>query len=334
MNLNKKTIQFSATFLSHGNNKNKKTNKLEQFSCDLPNVNLSDYEVALQSISLPRIASIGDVFYLKYKRYEAVLQPQAENESSFYKIKIQLMENIKTVDDVLQQVSINLETKSGLAAMFSLKKNEKNIWTLDSAYTGLYIIMNRLAMQILQVNDPEIFLGSKTSYQFPNVNHNRKILRNPPLGYIYCSILQNVLTANNNKTLLQVVPMKNFYGANELNSKFAIMYEPSNLIYHNIVNQSINKIEFCIKDAKGKIYSFLPSTYLNYNDTIGGCIINLHFRSKRITTYTFTSKISFNYGIARKPPPKRSYNSVIPVKKRKENEMREIHIFSDTESIE
>jgi len=238
-------------------------------------ISLQNYELGLQSISLPQIYVKGTQFTIKVSNSPL----SVPTERDFISATVELQNEMAIRRDLLLKLKDKLDTLvENDVKYIQLMENDDGRWTLSSKY-NLHIRMNSPMRVLLGSKKFNSKLKKKTK-RILKLNPKEFINKRPSIGFVNCNIIYNKRERMEHEKLLAVIPMKNFYHSDDCQSR---TYEPLNIQFHEVQVCKTNKIGFKIQFPTGHDTNTLHN--------IGQCHIAIIFRSKRKIRYMQISDV-------------------------------------------
>ena len=236
------------------------SNTINEFACPIPStLDLHNYEVALQNLTFP-----SDV----YERDDAVL---LELKSIVFRWKD--LKVFASTNDFLGRVRSAIR-RSALSKdlAFGLVQNRNG--------TGSHVYIERLIRKDIDPNDAEAVRKynqplwirpsvtfSRACGQLWNLERSRELmpgdrwefqgspniaLAKPGIvAALHCSIIAPNLVGEDQQRLMQLLPVRN--STNQLRR----YYEPSQLLFHNVMNRPFDSISFRLTEPHGELRRFV-----------------------------------------------------------------------------
>jgi len=274
--------EFTITCMSHGTNLlYHEYNTLTKFTSKMgSHMDFSSWEVALQSISMPPFLKRGEELTLMWN-YSNEVQMPSDADDRWRTVRIIFSRKYATRKDIFEEVTRQLD-----ADLFNQNKldfSQDNIeqWQLKNNYenTAVHIKLNTPMCAV--TGWPNYFLLNSNMPKIVDITERSEddLVQVPELAFLYCSLSKDTIIGEQRGNLLSIVPMNAFLN-DGLPDKGASLFEPKNLLFHEIESGTFININFEMKRADGKSFALLPSLPSEYNEMSGGCVISLHFRPK------------------------------------------------------
>jgi len=296
---------FTITCMSHGSNSlYYESNQLTKFTCNLGRyVDLASWEVGLQSISLPPFLRKGEKMIMKWIYNEGEERPD-ERDSAWSVVEVELKNQFNKREDIFDEITRQMSftpnnTNTDGSEKIEFYQTDEGEWQLKNnvVNTTVHLYCNPPMAEIMGIGEWNILRSNQENDTHittlpPEVSASH-LIQTPEIAFLYTSVVKENIVGDQSVNLLAVIPMNNFLGDN-LPDKGASIYEPKNILFHEVKEGQYVQINFELRRADGSPFVLLPSLSSEYNRTSGGCVVTLHFKPKEINSYTYklTEKLS------------------------------------------
>ena len=274
---------FTVTCSSHLQEelgKNNAQEKLSKFSVTMPQtLDLSGWEVALKSFSLPRNLAKPSVpveisIETSDTLTKALLKYDLLDFHSFEELLTKMSEELQKSD--LKNM-LNLGTRAGEAGT----PQKWSFFTTNGMVAdSIKLTFDETLQHIFGVDEEVEIEGKEASFDIEDLNRIH-LYFHPGLGHIYLDIIESSAVGEQLAPLLCIAPITYSSTTN--------IYEPTHMMFHKVRNQNFDSINFTICEPNGKTYKLTTE-----GDVIEGTNIVLIFRpipGKKGRSCTLTSGI-------------------------------------------
>jgi len=322
------TRDFTISCMSHAyNGLIYQNNTLTKFTSNLGEpIDLSSWEVALQSITLPPFLKIKDELIMKFGFGSEL--PDVNNEANWVTIKIVHVTQYKTKSDIIEKIIDALQTsvknqieeeeeeeekdeneeeeeeeeeveegniipKPTIKLSISKEETGNHYYISNNIpNTNVYIRLNSPMAAILELTE-EITLTPNMSDKthtsiLEGLSYGKinEVIQVPEIVFLYSTVVKANMVGDQLVNLLGVIPMNTFLDSKSPN-RGGIMFEPKNLTFHDTIEGSVSALNFVMKRPDGNLFTILPTGKLDYVQNSGGCVITLNFRPKKLNEYSY-----------------------------------------------
>ena len=229
-------------------------NNLNQFSSPLPTqIELKNYEVALQSVTFPRdMEEMKEKFMVSTPYAALIWELDDFEDTKDFVIRAKI--GCQRTKNILFGVNRDNDTNEIINCYFEriVRNLDEDDPDFDSYHKPFWIrvsipflracgqLWSYITVKPLLPGEKWIFGGK------PNIN-----LAYPgDIAALHCSVIQPNMVGNTQAHLLQLIPIKE--KKERKNFNFKTFYEPETLIYHPVIERPFSHISFQFLESDGR----------------------------------------------------------------------------------